>query len=314
VDFHHVSVLMEEAMTGLNLKPGGLYVDCTLGGAGHSSEILRRTAPNGYLVGLDQDPMALAAAKERLASFADRAKLVQANFKQLAAVLQQLNIQQVDGVLYDLGVSSPQLDNPARGFSYMHDAPLDMRMNPNNSTNAKELVNSLSVEQLAEIIKNYGEERWAQRIAQFIVEERKKQVISTTFELVEVIKKAVPAGARRHGPHPAKRTFQALRIAVNDELNILQQAFHQGVQALKPGGRLCVITFHSLEDRIAKDYFKHLATDCICPPALPVCSCNKKQEIKIITRKPILPSKSELEQNPRARSAKLRIIEKLPQF
>ena len=314
MEFHHISVLLEEAMTGLDLKPGGLYVDCTLGGAGHSGEILRRTAPDGHLVGLDQDPMALAVAKERLAKFGERVKLVQANFKQLSAVLQQLNIHQVDGVLYDLGVSSPQLDNPARGFSYMHDAPLDMRMNPDSPTSAKELVNSLTGDQLADIIKGYGEERWAQRIAQFIVEERKNKEISTTFELVEVIKKAIPAGARRNGPHPAKRTFQALRIAVNDELNILQQAFGQGVQALKPGGRLCVITFHSLEDRIAKEYFKHLATECVCPPELPVCTCKKRKEIKIITRKPILPSKLELEHNPRARSAKLRIIEKLPQF
>ena len=314
MEFHHISVLLEEAMTGLDLKPGGLYVDCTLGGAGHSGEILRRTAPDGHLVGLDQDPMALAVAKERLAKFGERVKLVQANFKQLSAVLQQLNIHQVDGILYDLGVSSPQLDNPARGFSYMHDAPLDMRMNPDSPTSAKELVNSLTGDQLADIIKGYGEERWAQRIAQFIVEERKNKEISTTFELVEVIKKAIPAGARRNGPHPAKRTFQALRIAVNDELNILQQAFGQGVQALKPGGRLCVITFHSLEDRIAKEYFKHLATECVCPPELPVCTCKKRKEIKIITRKPILPSKLELEHNPRARSAKLRIIEKLPQF
>lgn len=312
MEFYHVSVLLEETLTGLNLQPGGLYVDCTLGGAGHSAEILRRTGPDGRLVGLDQDPMALEAAGKRLREFGDRAVLVQANFKQLASVLQQLKIQQVDGVLYDLGVSSPQLDNPSRGFSYMHNAPLDMRMNPDNPTTAKELVNSLSAEQLADIISSYGEERWAQRIAQFIVKERQQKEISTTFELVEVIKKAVPAGARRNGPHPAKRTFQALRIAVNDELNILQEAFAQGVQALKPGGRLCVITFHSLEDRIAKDYFKYLAKDCVCPPELPICSCQKKQQVKIITKKPILPSAGELKQNPRARSAKLRIIEKLP--
>lgn len=312
MNFHHVSVLLEETMTGLNLKPGGVYVDCTVGGAGHSAEILRRTGPDSYLVGLDQDPLALAVAKERLAQFGQRVALVAANFKELTAVLQELNINQVDGVLYDLGVSSPQLDNPQRGFSYMHNAPLDMRMNPHQATSAKELVNSLSSGELTDIIKNYGEERWAQRIAQFIIAARKNKEISTTFDLVEIIKKAIPAGARRSGPHPAKRTFQALRIAVNDELNILRQAFAQGVQGLSPGGRLCVISFHSLEDRIAKEYFRYLALDCECPPEMPVCRCSKKQEIKLITRKPIKPSKLELAQNPRARSAKLRVIEKLP--
>ncbi|MEG6616421.1 16S rRNA (cytosine(1402)-N(4))-methyltransferase RsmH [Peptococcaceae bacterium 1198_IL3148] len=311
MDFYHISVLLEEAMTGLNLKSGGIYVDCTLGGAGHSGEILRRTAPNGRLIGLDQDPMALKAARERLAEFGDRVTTVQSNFTGLANVLQSLNIEQVDGVLYDLGVSSPQLDNPERGFSYMHNAPLDMRMSPENPMTAKDLVNTLTAEELAKIIQEFGEERWAKRIAQFIVNERTQKEIITTYQLVEVIKKAVPAGARRSGPHPAKRTFQALRIAVNDELGILQRAFTEAVRCLKPGGRICVITFHSLEDRITKDVFKHLAAGCICPPSLPVCNCNKKKEIKIITRKPILPSKEELEQNPRARSAKLRVAEKI---
>lgn len=312
MDFYHVSVLLEEAMAGLNLNPDGVYVDCTLGGAGHSSEILRRTAPSGKLIGLDQDPIALKAARERLTEFGDRVTTVQSNFTGLANVLQNLGIEQVDGVLYDLGVSSPQLDNPERGFSYMHNAPLDMRMSPENPTTAKDLVNTLSEAELTKIIQDFGEERWAKRIAQFIVNERAQKEIITTYDLVETIKKAVPAGARREGPHPAKRTFQALRIAVNNELGILQDSFIDAVRCLKPGGRICVITFHSLEDRITKDLFKHLAAGCICPPSLPVCNCNKKKEVKIITRKPILPSKEELEQNPRARSAKLRIAEKLP--
>jgi 16S rRNA (cytosine1402-N4)-methyltransferase len=312
LDFYHVSVLLEEAMAGLNLNPDGVYVDCTLGGAGHSSEILRRTAPSGKLIGLDQDPIALKAARERLTEFGDRVTTVQSNFTGLANVLQNLGIEQVDGVLYDLGVSSPQLDNPERGFSYMHNAPLDMRMSPENPTTAKDLVNTLSEAELTKIIQDFGEERWAKRIAQFIVNERAQKEIITTYDLVETIKKAVPAGARREGPHPAKRTFQALRIAVNNELGILQDSFIDAVRCLKPGGRICVITFHSLEDRITKDLFKHLAAGCICPPSLPVCNCNKKKEVKIITRKPILPSKEELEQNPRARSAKLRIAEKLP--
>ncbi|MBM7855931.1 16S rRNA (cytosine1402-N4)-methyltransferase [Desulfohalotomaculum tongense] len=314
MNFYHVPVLLEEVMAGLNLKPGGIYVDCTLGGAGHSAEILRRTGPNGKLIGLDQDPHALKAAEQRLKEFGSRVITVRSNFSRLSAVLKELAVGPVDGILFDLGVSSAQLDNPERGFSYMHDAPLDMRMSPDNPYTAKELVNELSAEELTRIISEYGEEKWAKRIARFIVEERNRNPISTTFELVEIIKRAIPAGARRSGPHPAKRTFQALRIAVNDELNILESAFIQAVNALKPGGRLCVITFHSLEDRITKDLFKYLAKDCVCPPELPVCSCDKEREIKIITRKPVTASKQELEQNPRSRSAKLRVAEKTVEF
>ena len=312
MDFYHVPIMLEEVMNGLNLKPTGIYVDCTLGGAGHSREILKRTSPSGKLIGLDQDPVALKAAGERLKEFGDRAAAVHANFSSLAKVLQQLNIPAVDGVLFDLGVSSPQLDNAERGFSYMHNAPLDMRMDPENPHTAKQLVNELSEEELAKIIIEYGEERWAKRIANFIIQARRIKPIETTFELVEIIKKAIPAPARRKGPHPAKRTFQALRIAVNNELNIIADALTAAVDVLKPHGRLAVITFHSLEDRIAKDTFNHLAKGCICPKELPVCQCNKKQEIKIITRKPITPSNEELEQNPRSRSAKLRIVEKMP--
>ncbi len=311
MEFYHAPIMLDEVIDGLNLKPNGIYVDCTLGGAGHSREILRQTSPGGKLIGIDQDPAALKAAGERLKEFGERVITVHANFSSLSKVLEELNIPLVDGVLFDLGVSSPQLDNAERGFSYMSDAVLDMRMNPENPVTAKELVNELSEGELAKIIYRYGEERWAKRIAAFIVRQRRIKPIETTFELVEVIKKAIPAAARRSGPHPAKRTFQALRIAVNNELDIIADALTQGVHALKEGGRLAVITFHSLEDRIVKETFNYLAKSCICPGGLPVCQCDKKQEVKIITRKPITPSKEELEQNPRARSAKLRIVEKL---
>ena len=311
MNFHHDSVMLDEVMNGLNLKPHGIYVDCTLGGGGHASEILKRTSPHGRLIGLDQDQVALKAAGERLKGFGERVTTVHSNFNNLALALERIQVTEVDGILFDLGVSSPQLDNPQRGFSYMHDAPLDMRMNQENPYSAKELINQLSEQELTQIIKDYGEEKWAKRIAKFITAERKKKPISTTFELVEIIKKAIPAAARREGPHPAKRTFQAIRIKVNDELGILKNAFIQGVRALKPGGRICVITFHSLEDRITKETFKHMAAHCICPPELPYCTCNKKQELKIITRKPIEPTIGEVELNPRSRSAKLRVAEKL---
>ena len=307
--FEHKPVMLEEVLAGLKIKPEGIYVDCTLGGAGHSHEIAQRLE-TGLLIGLDQDPEALAAASERLAKYGSRVKTVRSNFAQITGALQSLKIESVDGILYDLGVSSYQLDNPLRGFSYMQDAPLDMRMNPQGGQTAKDLVNSLSQSKLAEIIKNYGEERWASRIAEFIVEERKVSDICTTGQLVQIIKKAIPAGARREGPHPAKRTFQALRIAVNRELEILQAALQDGIKYLKTGGRICVITFHSLEDRIVKEVFKESAKSCICPPKLPICQCGKQKEVKIITTRPLVPSEAELEDNPRARSAKLRIAER----
>jgi 16S rRNA (cytosine1402-N4)-methyltransferase len=311
MEFFHKPVMACEVLKGLNLKPGGIYVDCTLGGAGHSAAILQEIGGNGRLVALDRDPEALAAAENRLAPFTGKIDLVRASFANLAGVLKSLGIEEVDGILFDLGVSSYQLDNPARGFSYQHDAPLDMRMDPEQALSAGTLVNSLPVDDLARIIRAYGEERWASRIAKFIGEERKHLPIETTGRLVEIIKKAVPAGARRDGPHPAKRTFQALRIAVNQELEILRASVHSAVQLLKPGGRICVITFHSLEDRIVKDLFRELASPCTCPRDFPVCICGGKKEVRAVTARPLIPSPVELENNPRARSAKLRITEKL---
>lgn len=311
MEFKHVSVLLKESIEGLKINPQGIYVDCTLGGAGHSLEILKQLGPAGKLIGIDQDPAAIANAAEKLQGFAGQFYAVKSNFYQLSKVLQEMEIDLVDGFLFDLGVSSYQLDTPERGFSYMHDAELDMRMGPDQPTDAKELVNGLAEAELAAIIRKYGEERWAKRIASFIVKERKNKPINTTGELVAIIKAAIPAGARREGPHPAKRTFQALRIAVNNELNILENTMQDAASALKPGGRISVITFHSLEDRIIKEAFKKLANPCTCPPAFPVCICGKKPQIKIVTGKPIEPSQEELTANPRARSAKLRIAEKL---
>jgi len=310
MDFHHISVLLNETIEGLNIKPDGIYVDCTLGGAGHSLEIVKRLGPEGRLVGIDQDPEALEAARQRLGGPA-RIDLVHSNFYRLREVLHQLGIEQVDGILFDLGVSSHQLDTGARGFSYQQDAPLDMRMNTKDPLTARDLINNAPEEELARIIREYGEERWAKRIAEFIVTERATKPIETTGQLVTVIKKAIPAGARKEGHHPAKRTFQAIRIAINDELNRFQEALNQAVSVLKTGGRVCVITFHSLEDRIAKQTLAQSARNCICPPELPVCRCRGRSLVKVITRQPIIPGKEELEINPRSRSAKLRIAEKL---
>ncbi len=289
-------------------------MDCTLGGAGHSEAILKKLkgpVPGGLLVALDQDPAALEEAERRLASDKDRVILVQANFAKLADVLSELGITEVDGVLFDLGTSSHQLDNPARGFSYQHDATLDMRMDPGQPLTAEDLVNNLTEAELAKIIKDFGEERWAARIAFFICQERKLEPVETTGQLVEIIKKAIPAGARRQGPHPAKRTFQALRIAVNRELEILDSAVLAAVQSLRPGGRICVITFHSLEDRIIKNLYRRLAAPCTCPREFPVCVCGGKKILKVVSPRPVTPLKDELESNPRARSAKLRIAEKI---
>jgi 16S rRNA (cytosine1402-N4)-methyltransferase len=306
--------MLEEVLEGLKVKPEGVYVDCTLGGAGHSEAILKKftgTEPGVHLVALDQDPAALEEAKIRLAPYQERAVLVRANFSALAEVLKQLGIKKIDGVLFDLGTSSYQLDNPARGFSYQHDAALDMRMDPEQVLTARDLVNNLPEQELEKIIKAFGEERWASRIAAFICESRKAQSIETTGQLVGIIKKAIPAGARRQGPHPAKRTFQALRIAVNRELEILESSLQNAVQALKPGGRICVISFHSLEDRIVKDLYRRLASSCTCPREFPVCVCSGRKILKIITPRPLVPSAAEAEGNPRARSAKLRIAEKI---
>ena len=306
--------MLNEVMEGLKVKPEGIYVDCTLGGAGHSEAILKNltgTMPSGRLIAMDQDPAAIEAARIRLAPFKERVVLVRANFIKLAEILEQLDLMEIDGALFDLGTSSHQLDEPARGFSYQHDAPIDMRMDPEQAITAKDLVNNLAEDELKKIIKDFGEERWASRIAVFICEDRKTHPIETTGQLVEIIKKAIPAGARRQGPHPAKRTFQALRIAVNKELEILESSVHSAVQALRSGGRICVITFHSLEDRIIKDLYRRLAQSCTCPREFPVCVCGGMKVIKIITSRPVIPSAVELESNPRARSAKLRIAEKI---
>ncbi len=312
MEFHHVSVLLNEAVTHLNPRPGGTYVDCTLGGGGHTLEIMKRILPDGRVIGIDQDTNALEAAKERLSAFENNVIFAHSNFYKIKAVVAGLGLETVDGILFDLGVSSHQLDEGSRGFSYMQDAPLDMRMNANDPVTAEQLVNELPEEELTSIIKDYGEERWAKRIAAFIAEHRRRQLIHTTGELVDIIKKAIPAGARKDGPHPAKRTFQALRIAVNDELNRFAEALRDAVEILRPGGRVCVITFHSLEDRIAKEVFRELAKECICPPELPVCMCDKQKQVDIITGKPILPGPQEITDNPRARSAKLRVAEKVP--
>ena len=310
MEFNHVSVLLNECLEGLNIKENGIYVDGTLGGAGHSSEILKRLSKEGRLIGIDQDTDALKAAKERLKDYSN-VTFVHSNFSNIENVLNNLNIDGVDGILMDLGVSSYQLDEGERGFSYMKDAPLDMRMNRENDFSAYNVVNEYSEEDLYRIIRDYGEEKFAKRIASFIVENRQEKNIETTLELVEIIKNAIPAKARREGPHPAKRTFQAIRIEVNSELSILNKTIEDGVEKLNKGGRMAIITFHSLEDRIVKNKFRDLAVSCRCPKEVPVCVCGEKAKVKIISRKAIEPTKEEVEINPRSRSAKLRVIEKL---
>jgi 16S rRNA (cytosine1402-N4)-methyltransferase len=312
VEFYHIPVLLEECMEGLKLKSSGIYVDCTMGGAGHSREILERTSPEGRLIAVDQDETAVEIGRERLREYGSRVTVVHDNFGNIKNILEKLQVDLVDGFLFDVGVSSYQLDNPERGFSYMEDAPLDMRMDKEHQTvTAADLLNNADVEEISRIIFTYGEERWAKRIAQFIGEFRKANRITSTGELVSIIKKAIPAGARKDGPHPAKRTFQALRIAINNELEILESVVADATNFLKPGGRICVITFHSLEDRIIKREYQKLAGACSCPPGIPVCVCGHKRLLKIITRKPILPSEKEINENPRARSAKLRVAEKV---
>ncbi len=310
MEFKHISVLLNECIEALNIKENGIYVDGTLGGAGHSSEIVKKLSKKGRLIGIDQDKDALKAAKERLKDY-NNVTFVHGNFHNIEGILNDLDIAGVDGILMDLGVSSYQLDNGDRGFSYMQDAPLDMRMNRENSLSAYEVINSYSEEDLFRIIKDYGEEKFAKRIANFIVKRREEREIESTLELVDIVKAAIPAKARREGPHPAKRTFQAIRIEVNKELEIIEKTIRDGVEKLNTGGRMAIITFHSLEDRIVKNVYKNLANPCTCPSSFPVCVCNKKPLVKIITRKPIEASEEELEYNPRSRSAKLRIIEKI---
>ena len=309
-EFHHVSVLLEECIEGLNIKPDGIYVDGTLGGAGHSSRIAAKLT-TGRLIGIDRDPVALKAAGERLAPFGDRVTLVHSNFCEMDSALAGLGIDRVDGILMDLGVSSPQLDDGQRGFSYMADAPLDMRMNGQDSLDARQIVNHWSYDELKRILYDYGEERFAPRIAAAICKRREEREIETTLELVEIIRGAMPASALREKQHPAKRSFQAIRIAVNDELGSVERVMKKAVPLLNPGGRLAVITFHSLEDRIVKNAMAEAAKGCTCPREFPVCVCGKTPQVRLITRKPIVSGPEELERNPRARSAKLRICEKL---
>ncbi|QOS80243.1 16S rRNA (cytosine(1402)-N(4))-methyltransferase RsmH [Paenibacillus sp. JNUCC31] len=315
--FHHITVLKEEATEGLNIKQDGIYVDCTLGGAGHSSVIASKLGPEGRLIALDQDDWALDNAREKLAPYGERITLVKTNFRDLEQVLKELDVlmkdgvPQVDGILYDLGVSSPQFDEGERGFSYNHDAPLDMRMDQDASLTAKEIVNEWPEEEIARVLYRYGEEKFSRRIARVIVEKRKQSTIETTGELVELIKEGIPAAARRTGGHPAKRSFQALRIAVNDELGAFEEGLHQAVRCLAPGGRVSVITFHSLEDRICKQIFSSYLEKCTCPPDFPLCVCGGKGVLRLVNRKPLSPTETELAENSRARSAKLRVAEKL---
>ena len=309
LEFHHISVLREETVNSLVMNPDGIYVDCTLGGSGHAQRIIENLSSKGRLIGIDQDATAIAVAKERLANSHCKVDIINDNFRNLEKVLNQLDLEEVDGFLFDLGVSSHQLDVAERGFSYMNDAPLDMRMDTTANFSAFDVVNSYEETELARIIYDYGEERWAKRIAKFIVESRSSKPLETTGELVDIIKRAIPAAARKEGGHPAKRTFQAIRIEVNNELGILENSFRLAVKHLKKGGRICIITFHSLEDRIAKQTLQSLAKGCICPPRLPVCVCNHTAEIKIIG-KPVVATVHELEANSRARSAKLRVAEK----
>ena len=312
MEFHHISVLLNECIDNLNIRPDGIYVDGTMGGGGHSLEIAKRLT-TGRLICIDQDPNAHEAAGKRLAEYKDRITFVRDNFGNIANILDSLGIEKIDGMLLDIGVSSHQLDEAERGFSYQQDAPLDMRMNPDRPFSAYDVVNGYDEDELDRVIFTYGEERWARRIAQFIVKEREAKPIETTGELVDIIKKAVPKGARKDGPHPAKRTFQAIRIEVNGELEVLQRAIDDVAARLAVGGRLCIITFHSLEDRIVKEAFRKQENPCICPPQFPVCVCGKKPLGRVITRKPILPSEEELEENPRSRSAKLRVLEGVSQ-
>lgn len=310
MEFKHTSILLAESVDFLITDKNGIYVDCTMGGAGHSSAFAAQLEAGGLLIGIDQDDDAIAAGSERLLNkFTCKTAVAKSNFENFSQVLDSMGIDEIDGIFFDLGVSSYQLDTPERGFSYMHDGPLDMRMNKEASLDAEYIVNHYKEEELADIIHRYGEELWAKRIAQFIVAARKEKPLTTTFELVDVIKKAIPKGARLDGPHPAKRTFQAIRIEVNNELGILADTMERAVNRLKSGGRIGVITFHSLEDRIIKQTFAKLAKGCTCPPQLPVCVCGKKPLLRKTGN--IVPSKAEVEENPRSRSARLRYAIKI---
>jgi 16S rRNA (cytosine1402-N4)-methyltransferase len=307
--FEHKSVLLEETIENLNIKPDGIYVDGTLGGGGHSYEITKRLT-SGRLIGIDQDEAAIAAAGERLAEFKDKVTIVRSNYSEIKQVMNTLGIDKVDGILLDLGVSSYQLDTPERGFSYKEDAPLDMRMDTRNTKTAKDIINGYSEMELFHIIRDYGEDNFAKNIAKHIVRMREEKPLETTFELIEAIKAAIPMKLRVNTGHPAKRTFQAIRIELNGELEVLKNTLQDMIELLSPEGRLCIITFHSLEDRIVKSNFRTNENPCTCPPNFPVCICGKVSKGKVISRKPILPSEEELEYNKRSKSAKLRVFEK----
>ena len=312
MEFRHVSVLLQETVDSLNVKEDGIYIDCTIGGGGHSLKIAKLLKPEkgALLIGLDQDADAVAAATNRLKDYSGLLSIVQSNFGNIAAVCKELRIDKVDGILLDLGVSSYQLDEGQRGFSYMDDAPLDMRMDRRNPLSAYEVVNGYDEDRLFRIIKDYGEERFAKSIARNIVNRREKEPLRTTFDLRDVVEASIPKRSKITGGHPAKRTFQAVRIEVNQELSVLSNTLDTMIELLKPGGRICIITFHSLEDRIVKQAFKRNENPCTCPPDFPVCVCGKKSKGRVITKKPILPSEEEMESNPRSRSAKLRVFER----
>lgn len=307
---YHAPVMVEEVLSFLQPKSGQMFIDCTVGGGGHAMEIVRRILPDGKLIGIDQDDAALDASRDVLKQYAGNVILEKGNFEDLEAIAGRLGIQSVDGMLFDLGVSSHQLEAAERGFSFRQDAPLDMRMDQSQPVTARELVNTLSERRLAEIIRDFGEERWAKRIAKFIVDRRARGPIETTRELADIVRAAIPAGARTEHIHPATRTFQALRIAVNRELEVLQAGLDQAIHLLAKGGRVVALSYHSLEDRIVKETFSKYAGKCACPPGLPVCACGAEKVVKILTRRPVVPSEDEIRSNPRARSAKLRAAER----
>lgn len=310
MEFQHKSVLLQECIENLNIRPDGIYVDGTLGGAGHSQEIIKRLTDKGLLIGIDQDRAAIEAASEKLSAYEGRFRIVRDNYVHMARVLAGFGIRKVDGILLDLGVSSYQLDTPERGFSYMEDAPLDMRMDQRQEKTARDIVNGYTEQELYRVIRDYGEDKFAKNIAKHIARARQDKPVETTGELAAIIKGAIPARVRAQGGHPAKRTFQAIRIELNQELSVLSEALGQMVGLLKPGGRLCVITFHSLEDRIVKTRFREWEHPCVCPPDFPVCVCGKKSQGRVVSRKPVLPGEEEMEENPRSKSAKLRVFEK----
>ena len=310
MDFKHVSVLLKETIDGLNINPDGIYVDGTLGGGGHAYEVCKHLSSKGRLIGIDQDSEALEAARERLSEFEDKVTMVRSNYCEIDTILKDLDIDKVDGIVLDLGVSSYQLDNLERGFSYKADAPLDMRMDTRQMITASDVVNNYSENELYRIIRDYGEDRFAKNIAKHIVMARKKKPLTTTGELSEIVKESIPMKFQAKGGHPAKKTFQAIRIEVNNELKVLKDSIDTMIEHLNLGGRICIITFHSLEDRIVKTKFRENENPCTCPPDFPVCVCGKKSKGKVITRKPILPSDEEMETNPRSKSAKLRIFER----